>query len=280
MAESDKPITRIPLISLTTDFGLADEYVGVMKGVILRRAPLLPIVDLCHHIEPQNVVQATFLLAENFRYFPDNSLHVVVVDPGVGTDRKILLAHACNHFFLAPDNGILSFLPRQDGSATIRQVTNRELFLNPLSNTFHGRDIFAPVAGALGSGIPTTAVGPPIAADEIRHVALPAPQHTPDGLSGIVIGADHFGNLLTNVHQSDLAALQSASGDLRVRIGGALIDGLSTSYGEGRAGCLVALVGSRGYLEIALAGGNAGRHLRVGAGQAVQVEKNTLQKGD
>ncbi len=281
-SRAGKPKNTIPLISLTTDFGLTDEYVGVMKAVMLRHAPLPPIVDLCHHIEPQNLVQAAFLLRESFRYFPDNTLHVVVVDPGVGTDRKILLVEASGHFFLAPDNGVLSFLSLEDTSATIRQVTNRNLFLTPLSNTFHGRDIFAPVAGALGAGASPGAVGPEITAAEVQRLALPTPHHAPDGtaLTGIIIGADHFGNLLTNIHHRDLACLPGDPANLQVRIGDASPIGLAISYGQLPAGSLLALIGSRGYLEIALSGGSAGRHLGAAAGQPVKVEKNALQKRD
>lgn len=274
-ASGGKTTNNIPLISLTTDFGLTDEYVGVMKGVILRCAPLLPIVDLCHHIEPQNLVQAAFLLAASFRYFPGNTLHVVVVDPGVGTERKILLVRGCGHFFLAPDNGVLSFLPLQDDSTAILQVTNRELFLPSVSNTFHGRDIFAPVAGALAAGKPPASVGPRITADEVQRIALPVPHLAPDGasLTGMVIGADHFGNLLTNIHHQDLASLKSDAGNLQVEIGGVCIAGLSSSYGASPAGTLLALIGSRDYLEIALTGGHAGRHLTAAFGQSVLVKK-------
>ncbi|MEJ2689970.1 MAG: SAM-dependent chlorinase/fluorinase, partial [Deltaproteobacteria bacterium] len=270
----DTSKNRISVISLTTDFGLSDEYVGVMKAVMLRHAPLPPIVDLCHHIGPQNILQAAFLLSDSFRYFPDSTLHVVVVDPGVGTDRKILLVKACGHFFLAPDNGVLSFLPLQDISTAIRQVTNRDLFLCPLSNTFHGRDIFAPVAGALGAGMSPAAVGPQITGDTVRRIALPAPELAAAGksLTGVVIGVDHFGNLRTNIHHRDLASLASEPDNIQVRIGGASIVGLSASYGDHRPGSLVALIGSRGYLEIALSNGNAGRHLGVNAGQSVTVE--------
>lgn len=273
-------MNRIPLISLTTDFGLSDEYVGVMKGVILSRAPLLPIVDLCHQIEPQNIIRASFLLAENFRYFPDNTLHVAVVDPGVGTDRKILLVQACGHFFLAADNGLLSFLPLQDAAITIREVTNRELFLSPLSNTFHGRDIFAPVAGALGAGAPPAEVGPQITAGEVQRIALPSPQRAQDGtaLTGIVLGADHFGNLLTNIHHRDLATFTDDPATIRVWLGNASVVGLTTSYGQRPIGSLLALIGSRGYLEIALAGGSAWQHLAVKAGQSVKIEKRLYKR--
>ena len=273
---NDNSTYKIPLLSLTTDFGLTDEYVGVMKGVILRGAPQLRIVDLCHHIEPQNVLQAALLLSENFHYFPDNTLHVVVVDPGVGTQRKIILAKACNHLFLAPDNGVLSFILARDDNATIRQVVNRSLFLSPLSNTFHGRDIFAPVAGALGSGLTAAKIGPEIAVDEIRRISWPAPNLAPDGvtLAGTIIGSDHFGNLLTNIHQRDIQGLQAGATALSVHIGGCRIDGLASSYGQQPAGAMVALIGSRGYLEIALSGGNARQHLAAANGQSVAVSKN------
>ena len=266
---------NIPLISLTTDFGLTDEYVGVMKGVILRSAPLLTIVDLCHHIEAGNVLQAAFLLSENFHYFPDNSLHVVVVDPGVGTNRKILLARSCRQFFLAPDNGVLSFIVGLDNETCIRQVTNRDLFLTPLSTTFHGRDIFAPVAGALGAGLSAGDVGPATAVDTMQRLTKPSPTLGEDNitLTGMVIGADHFGNLLTNIHQRDLWALPGDPLKLSVHIAGSHIEGLSESYGQRPGGSLVALIGSRGYLEIARSGGNARQYLKVGSGQTLTVRK-------
>jgi S-adenosylmethionine hydrolase len=249
----------ISFVTLTTDFGLGDEYVGVMKGVILRFAPAARIIDLSHQIEPQNILQAASLLQAGYPYFPLNTLHVVVVDPGVGTNRRILWAKGEHHSFLAPDNGVLSKVIGDDSEAVIRSVTNRDLFLSPLSGTFHGRDIFAPVAGHLAAGLSPSLLGPEIAPGQIIRVDFPEPLLSEDqqGLSGAVTGSDRFGNLLTNIHINDLAGLDADPAKLCVSLGDNPIGPLQKSYGDKPKGTLLALIGSRGYLEIACSMANA-----------------------
>lgn len=266
-------------VTLTTDFGLDDEYVGVMKGVILRFAPAAGIIDLSHRIEPQNILQAASLLEAGYSYFPPNTLHVVVVDPGVGTSRKILWAKSGHYNFLAPDNGVLSKVIGDDSEAVFRSVTNSDLFLSPLSGTFHGRDIFAPVAGHLAAGLPPSLLGPEITPAQIIRLDFPKPVFSEDqqSLSGAVTGSDRFGNLLTNIHISDLAKLGPDPAKLCVSLGDNVIGPPQKSYGDKPKGTLLALIGSRGYLEIARSMDNALRMLGDRLSLPVMVTRNLDQ---
>jgi len=190
-------------IALLTDFGHGDPYLGIMRGVILSINPQAQVVDLCHEVLPQNVFQAAFLLRAAYPYFPTGTIFVAVVDPGVGSARRILCLDTQCHLFLAPDNGLLSLIA---APGRWRHVTSRRYFLNPVSHTFHGRDIFAPVAAHLSLGLDPGELGP-VVADPVQ---LPAhiPQRFGDELRARVVHIDHFGNLITNVTAADLAALR------------------------------------------------------------------------
>ncbi len=249
------------IITLLTDFGLEDAYVGVMKGVILRLNPEATIVDLCHHIEPQNVLQAGFLLHTSYRYFPPGTIHLVVIDPGVGTGRKAILISAAGSFFLAPDNGVLSYVTAENPAFQAFQLDNSEFWLPEVSATFHGRDIFAPVAAHLSLGIPPQKLGTSLASPLRRH--LPLPRQEKGQLHGQVLHVDRFGNLITNIPAS-----QVPSGEVRVVIEGHSLE-LRETYAQSEG--LLALIGSSGYVEISQKDGHAARFLGVGMGCPVQV---------
>ncbi|MEA3546141.1 MAG: SAM-dependent chlorinase/fluorinase [Thermodesulfobacteriota bacterium] len=239
------------IITLTTDFGLEDEYVGVMKGVILSRAPGARIVDLTHGIKAQDVRQAAFVIHSASQYFPQGTVHTVVVDPGVGGQRKIILLTAGNQLFLAPDNGVLSLVLQRD--SRIYEATNNSLFPPSVSRTFHGRDIFAPLAAALVNGLDPAKVGPGLTDKEITLLPLSEVRISEREVVGSVIAIDHFGNLITNIHRSMLP------GDLsRVSVKiGTLVAGVRACYEDVSEAGLLALFGSRDCLEIAVNCGNA-----------------------
>lgn len=245
-----------PTITLTTDFGLENEFVGVMKGVILSICPAARIVDISHNIRPQDIGHAASILKASCHYFPKQTIHVVVVDPGVGTDRSIIALKTDQHLFLAPDNGVL--FPFLDEVRETYAITNKDLFLNKVSATFHGRDIFAPVAAHLAAGTPLPNIGPRI--PETDLVKLTFSQATIDGdnLHGTVIDIDHFGNLVTNISQNEIRTFYAdAQKEIITTINNKKIHGISDAYGDTKKGNPVALVGSRNLLEIAINQGNA-----------------------
>ena len=270
-----------PLV-LTTDFGLTDPYVGVMKGVILSINPRASIIDLTHQIQPQNLQQALFLLGNNHKFFPKESIHLVVVDPGVGTDRKAILLITPDAAFLAPDNGVLSgVLADYQGSTpegldlapvppqcTAYQLTNSDYWRHPVSSTFHGRDIFAPVAAHLSLGIDPASVGEPLT--ELVWLATPKPTMDGPRIIGQVLYADHFGNLITNIPESML----KGGGAVQVEVKGYRIKGLSKTFHddtETAPGQPLALLGSNGYLEIAVREGSAADLIVPGDSETVWV---------
>ena len=271
-----------PHIVLTTDFGAASPYAGVLHGVILTINSAASVVDLTHQIQPQNVRQASFILGTNYRFFPQGSIHVAVVDPGVGTGRRPLLLITPLAWFLAPDNGLLSHVlnghlkdaPQQPGSIPLPSdcvayhLTQSRFWLSTVSHTFHGRDIFAPAAAHLSLGVLPDKLGPQVQ----DMVWLPATRPTRHGnkLSGEVLYPDHFGNLVTNIQNHELGGHES----LEVEIKGRRINRLSRTFHDqasGEAGGLLALVGSHGYLEIAVADGSAALVSGAGTGEPVNV---------
>ncbi len=260
-----------PLIALTTDFGLADEYVGVMKGVIAGRAPQARIIDLCHAIPPQDVRHAAYLLHASWPYFPPSTLHVVVVDPGVGSARRIILLDTDHGRFLAPDNGVLTLLLDRPGRQHVHAVTNQEFFLHTVSATFQGRDLFAPVAAALANGTDPADLGPTLDPAALTRLALPQPQidAATGSAMGAVVAIDHFGNLLTNLSALHLTALNVPLDRLMVQLEGVAVGGIRDTYAAVAPNTVVALIGSRGTLEIAVNQGNAALRLRASIGSRV-----------
>lgn len=255
------------VITLTTDFGTDDPYVATMKGVILSINPGVTIVDICHAIEPQNIDQAAFLLSTCYRYFPEGTIHVVVVDPGVGTERKALLLVTAEAFFVAPDNGVLTYIVEESPSdIEALSLTNPRFWLSPPSDTFHGRDIFAPVAAYLSLGIPPREFGDPIFS--VSTFPIPRPQTDEDGvLIGHVLHIDRFGNLITDIKRDDLPR-----GRIFIEVCGHIIDGLDRSYEEGEE--LLAIIGSGERLEVSLKNSNAATFLRAKVGGEVKVGIN------
>jgi len=269
------------VITLTTDFGTDDAYVAMMKGVILGINPRAAIVDICHAIQPQNIGQGAFILNTAYRYFPEGTIHAVVIDPGVGTERRAVLLVTPSAFFVAPDNGVLSYIIEEaspeieaypstgEGQRRLGQglqafeLTNSRFWHYPVSATFHGRDIFASVAAHLSLGTAAQDFGEPI--DTLFTFPLPRPQIKEDGvLAGYVIHIDHFGNLITTFKSQDLP-----KGRIFIEVAGHIIDGVSQSYGE--ASELLAVIGSSKNLEVSLKNGSAARLLQAKIGDKVSI---------
>jgi len=255
-----------PPITLTTDFGLTGPYVASMKGVILGISPQSAVIDITHAIQPQNIQQAAILLEAIVPYFPPGTIHVVVVDPGVGSARRPIAVFTDRACFVGPDNGVFSHIYRDENVREIRHLSNPDYHLPVVSHTFHGRDIFAAVAAHLAAGVPPSALGPTIADPVTAHFS--APEQRPDGsIRGQIIYADAFGNLISNIPRSWL--------DVRpnwvFEIAGATIAGPSVTYSDVQPGELLALGGSAGLVEIARRNGSAARHLGAGAGETIIV---------
>lgn len=270
------------IITLTTDFGLADEYVGVMKGVIYSRAPEVRLIDLSHAIAPQDIGQAAGLIAAAYPYFPRGTIHLLVVDPGVGSRRRIVLLQAAGQLFLAPDNGLLTPLLEADLGQAAFAVEREELFLSPRGHTFHGRDIFAPLAAHLATGLAPAATGAAIPVASLT--LLPQPSATLDPqrqeLVGQVLAIDHFGNLIANIHQELLAQLQALNphATLRIKIGRHHLHGLHSTYGAVPKLAPLAFIGSRGYLEIAVNQGHAAQQLGAARSDKITISFSPLYK--
>lgn len=261
------------IITLLTDFGLADPFVGVMKGVIYGINPEAEVVDLSHEPPAYDVKEAAFLMKCSYRYFPRGTIHVVVVDPGVGSKRRPLLATTDYYYFLAPDNGVLSYLFAADEMRGVIHITATHYFLKPVSATFHGRDIFAPVAAYLSRGIPPTSFGEEIQ-DWVR-LEVPLPRRQANGsLEGEVVRLDRFGNLITSIEERDIAALLGgkSADSLRIKVGEHKIAGLSACFAEGREGQPGAIIGSFGHLEIFVKEGSAAERLGAGRGDRILLE--------
>ena len=262
------------IITLLTDFGARDEYVGVLKGVILSICPAATIVDLCHRIPPQDIVAAAYMLRASFTYFPEGSLHAAIIDPGVGTKRAILAARYKAHLFLAPDNGLLPLVWADDAPDEVVQADNQDLFRQPVSQTFHGRDIFAPLAAHLALGKRIQSAGRPIALSRLHHLDIKGVRYNPDTeLEGQIIGTDRFGNLITNIEMMHLDQLHRdrAAADLMITVGKHRIKGLSRHYADGAAKTPIALIGSRNCLEIAVNCGNAAEILQASKEDVIRV---------
>jgi S-adenosyl-L-methionine hydrolase (adenosine-forming) len=263
------------LITLMTDFGLNDGNVGVMKGVILGIAPQARIVDISHLITPQDIREGALILRRSAPYFPPGTIHVVVVDPGVGTERRPIAAQLGAHYFVGPDNGVITMLleyAEGQGWPVKFVHLDRSLFWLPeVSHVFHGRDIFAPTAAHLANGESLTEVGTPVS-DPVR-LALPQPERTPAGWQGEIIHSDHFGNLASNICLEHLSAWLEAPEKIIVRLGGNEIHGLVKTFGERSPGELVALFGSTGNLIVSVVNGSAAEALGAKVGDRIGAER-------
>lgn len=245
------------IITLTTDFGTRDPYVGEMKGVICGLAPRdCHVIDITHEIPPFDRIRAGFALLSILTSFPEETIHIAVVDPGVGSARRILLARYASRFVLFPDNGLITPMHRRHPIQGLFAVENSRLFRHPVSRTFHGRDIFAPVAAHLAKGLAPEAVGRPTDVLELSP-DWPTPQVERDRALGCVILADRFGNLITNLHEEDLPRARGLQEGPFIAIEGRAIGALRSGYHEARPGEALALIGGSGFLEIAVNQGNA-----------------------
>jgi S-adenosylmethionine hydrolase len=258
-----------PIVTLTTDFGLNDHFVGTIKGVILGIEPEAQIVDICHSVQAFDILEGALALAQSYSYFSSRTVHLVVVDPGVGSARRPILATSDRHNFVAPDNGVLSLMYAREERVNVRHITSDHYFLQPLSNTFHARDIFAPVAGWLAKGVDPEKFGEPIT-DFVRFNA-PKPKaldaHT---LRGVVLKVDRFGNLVTNFTPEDVPALfQPQPPPFKIVVGKREVTTLKTNFAEGAPGEVFAILGSMGYLEIAA--NRAAAVQLVGSGKGTEV---------
>ena len=258
------------LITLTTDFGLEDPYVGQMKGAILKRNNFARIVDLTHAIAPHDILQGAVTIRTSYSYFPDATIHLVVVDPEVGTQRNILAARADNHIFIAPDNGLLTLLAIDNKIEVVHRVENQSLFPAEISSTFHGRDIMAPVAAALAGGLALDEVGPETLFADCISLAIPEPTVEKDTIRGHMLHCDRFGNIRTTITTRHLSAFQPST-FAGITIGDLRIDSISSTYGDTPPGEPVAVIDSSGYLEIAINRGNAALELACQPGEEILV---------
>jgi len=254
-------------ITLTTDFGSKDWFVGTMKGVILGIAPRATVVDITHEVPPGDIRAGAFALLAAFRYFPTRTVHVVVVDPGVGSARQAIAVQTVNYFFVGPDNGVLSWALARENVKSIRRLENEKCFRHPVSRTFHGRDVFAPVAAHLSKGFTFAKLG-----RELKNpvpLPWPRPRKTGDALHGEIVYIDHFGNAITNI---DIRSLKSGkTRAVRVFAGRKVVCGLADFYQAVPPGKPVAVFGSSGFLEIAVNGASAAQHFKLRVGDGVTV---------
>ena len=265
------------VITLLTDFGGSDPFVGVMKGVILGINPEAVIVDLCHGTTAHEPSEAAFLLGTSYRYFPKGTIHVAVVDPGVGGPRRPILAACDGHLFVGPDNGLLGPIAERGGPSSVRAITAARYFLQPVSATFHGRDIFAPVAGHLSLGAEPDRFGHPI--EDYVRLTLPRPsQRGARSIKGEILHIDRFGNLVTNIAREDLELLASGSPitTLRVEIAGRTLP-IVAYYAQVAPGAPGAVIGSAECLEIFVHEGDASRLLRAGRGAELVVSSERTE---
>ncbi len=261
-----------PIITLTTDYGVGDHLVGTVKGVILKIQPDAQIVDINHSVVPYDVLDGALAIGSAYSYFPPKTVHIVVVDPGVGTPRRPLLVSANNQYFVAPDNGVLSLIYERENPFVVRHIAAEHYFLRPISPTFHGRDVFAPVAAWLTKNWQTEAFGEVI--EEFTRFALPRPKSLADALTGAVLRVDNFGNLMTNIALSDLPEPMRHTGAITMTVAGKPVNKLVDTFADGPLGEPVALVGSAGFLEIAINRKNAAKALAAGRGAEVIIQLN------
>lgn len=264
-------MAHCPIITLTTDFGTNDHFVGAMKGVILDIVPEAQIVDICHSVQAFDVLDGALTISQAYSYFPNRTVHVVVVDPGVGTARRPIVASCDKYHFVAPDNGVLSLVYAREPRMHVRHVTSDHYFLQPVSNTFHARDIFAPVAAYLAKEVDSLKFGDEVE-DYVKFTA-PKPKALDENrLRGVVLKVDRFGNLITNITPQDAPMLFGAGAEgFKIVVGSRQITELRNSYAEGAPGEVIGILGSMGFLEIAANRGAAAQLTGAGKGNEVTI---------
>lgn len=259
------------VVTFTTDFGLSDAFAGILHGVVLNIEPNTTIVDISHAVRSYDLFDGAWTLAQAYRFFPPRTVHVVVVDPGVGSERRPILVETENYIFVAPDNGVLSLVEEREPKFSVRHITAERYFLQPISQTFHGRDVFAPVAGWLSKGVAPAEFGPEIT--DYQRLSLAQVERVgANSLRGVVLKVDKFGNLITNISERQAPELFAAKvPPVEILIAGTTITRVCSSYAAAGEDELFAIVGSSGYLEIAARQASAAEKLDVGVGAAVGV---------
>jgi len=271
-ARQGNRLSQPVIITLTTDFGLNDHFVGVMKGVLLASAPDAQIVDISHAVQPFDILDGALTISQAYSYFPSGTVHMVIVDPGVGTARRPIILTGDRHLFVAPDNGVLSLVYAREERLSVRHVTAEHYFLQPRSNTFHGRDIFSPVAAYLAKGVDPERFGEEVT-DYVRF-GVPRPKPVDEQtLRGVVLKVDRFGNLITNITPADVPKLFAPGPpSFKIVIGAkAEVKRICANYAEGGPGEAFGILGSMGFLEIATNRGSAFQLLGAGKGSEVSV---------
>jgi len=256
-----------PIITLTTDYGTNDHLVGTMKGVILKINPDVTIVDITHNVTSYDLLDGALAIGSAYSYFPAKTVHVVVVDPGVGTERRPLLASVQNQYFVAPDNGVLSMVFEREDNIVVRHANVEHYYISPVSKTFHGRDIFAPVAAWLTKGWQTASMGDEIT--DYKKFSMPKPKEAEGGLKGVVLRVDAFGNLITNFRAEHIPASAHENGNFLLRVGTQEVRKLVDTFAHGAAGEPIAYIGSSGFIEIGVNKGSAARSFSLGRGTPV-----------
>jgi S-adenosylmethionine hydrolase len=256
-----------PVVTLTTDFGLSDHYVGTMKGVILRICPNAQVVDISHDVMAYGVAEGAYVIAQAYRYFPKRTVHVVVVDPGVGSQRRAIVAEAGGQYFVAPDNGVLGMIYARE-KHKVRVLANERYFVKPVSRTFHGRDIFSPVGAHLAAGVKASRLGKRVDDYVQPDFARPA-QTKPGTWSGHILKIDRFGNIVTNFRASDLP--KPAAGSISLTIGSHAVTSVAANYADSAPGEPFVISGSGGYLEVSINQSSAARRIGCQAGDRVEL---------
>jgi len=259
---------RNPVITLLTDFGTRDHYVAAMKGVILKINPQCRLIDITHQVSPHDTREGAFVLASAYSYFPEGTIHLAVVDPGVGGTRKPLLLVTPKYCFVGPDNGLFAMIARKERLKQIIMLDRKEYHLSKVSTTFHGRDIFAPVAAHLSLGVKPAALGHPI--DALEGLRMEEPVTRAGGLVGEILHIDAFGNLVSNIDEGGLSRFTRGR-PFVIRAGRKTVRGLKKGYWEGKKGEPFALLGSGGFLEISVREGNAQKALKVNRGDPIVI---------
>jgi hypothetical protein len=259
----------VHIVTLTTDFGTADWFVGTMKGVILSIAPRAKIVDITHEIPGGDIRAGAFALAASYRFFPRKAIHIAVVDPGVGSRRTAIAVQTADYFFIGPDNGVLSLALAKERIKSIHRLTNKKFFLQPVRQTFHGRDVFAPVAAHLSEGVALRKFGPE--QKYFTRLDWSGPRQNRGTIQGEVVYIDRFGNAITNITGELLAQLKPSS--LRVFVQQKRLCPVKDFYQAVPVGKAVGVIGSSGFLEIAVNGGSAAQEFSLKIGDAVAVRK-------
>jgi hypothetical protein len=259
-----------PIVTLTTDFGTNDYFVGALKGVILDIVPEAAIVDISHAVQAYDVLDGALTISATYSYFPTGTVHMVVVDPGVGTTRRPIIASSDGYHFVAPDNGVLSMVYAKEERIHVRHITSEHYFRQPVSNTFHGRDIFAPCAAYLAKLVDSHKFG-----EEIEdYVKFAAPKPKPAGdnrLRAVVLKVDRFGNLITNITPEDVPVLFGGKSSFKIVVGSKEITEIRSSFAEGGPGEVFAIIGSMGYLEIVANRAAAAQITGAGKGSEVSI---------